>query len=101
MSIEQRNNNIATLSFGEEKFEIPYVKGSEEEIGLDISKLRGQSGAITLDIGFKNTGSTTSSITFLDGENGILRHRGYAIEDLTRKVFFFGSGLSSDLWRFA
>ena len=88
MSIEQRNNNIATLSIGEEKFEIPYVKGSEEEIGLDISKLRGQSGAITLDIGFKNTGSTTSSITFLDGENGILRHRGYAIEDLTEKCSF-------------
>tara|TARA_E500000178_G_scaffold277826_1_gene277132 strand:+ start:1085 stop:2389 length:1305 start_codon:yes stop_codon:yes gene_type:complete len=88
MSDAQIKNNNATLNIEGKKIDLPYIKGSEGEIGLDVSKLRGQSGVITLDVGFKNTGSTTSAITFLDGEQGILRHRGYAIEDLTEKCSF-------------
>lgn len=88
MSDAQIKNNNATLNIEGKKIDLPYIKGTEGEIGLDVSKLRGQSGVITLDVGFKNTGSTTSGITFLDGEQGILRHRGYAIEDLTEKCSF-------------
>ncbi len=69
-------------------YELPVTIGSEGEVAVDISKLRGQSGVITLDKGFKNTGSTESAITFLDGEKGILRHRGYTIEDLAEKSTF-------------
>lgn len=68
--------------------ELPIVEGSEGEKAIDISKLRAQTGLITLDPGFKNTGSTKSAITFLDGEKGILRHRGYTIEDLAGKSTF-------------
>ena len=68
--------------------ELPIVEGSEGEKAIDISKLRAQTGLITLDPGFKNTGSTRSAITFLDGEKGILRHRGYTIEDLAGKSTF-------------
>ena len=60
-----------------EETELPIVEGTEKEIGVDISSLRGSTGAVTLDYGFKNTGSTTSSITYLDGEQGIFhRHHG-------------------------
>jgi citrate synthase len=69
-------------------FDLPIVEGTENERALDISKLRGQSGLVTLDPGFKNTGSTKSAITFLDGEKGILRYRGYSIEDLAEKSSF-------------
>ena len=72
----------AILEFGGEKYEFPVVEGSENELGIDIKTLRGSSGLITLDPGFKNTGSCESGITFLDGEKGILRYRGYSIEDL-------------------
>lgn len=68
--------------------EFPVVTGSENEKAIDISKLRAQTGYITLDTGFKNTGSTASDITFLDGEKGILRYRGYAIEELAEKSNF-------------
>ncbi len=68
--------------------ELPVTTGSEEENAIDISKLRGQTGHITLDIGFKNTGSTRSAITFLDGEKGILRYRGYPIEQLAEQAEF-------------
>lgn len=78
----------AQLNFDGKVYELPVIEGSENEKAIDISKLRAQSGLITLDIGFKNTGSTTSDITFLDGEKGILRHRGYAIEDLAEKASF-------------
>ena len=70
------------------EYELPVIEGSENEKAIDISKLRAQSGYITLDYGFKNTGSTKSAITYLDGENGILRYRGYAIEDLADKASF-------------
>ncbi|TVP43632.1 MAG: citrate synthase [Mongoliibacter sp.] len=79
---------IAKLSYGGKEYELPIIEGTENEKAIDIAKLRAQSGLITIDPGFKNTGSTTSSITFLDGENGILRYRGYRIEDLAEKSSF-------------
>ena len=81
-------SNTADIKIGDESFELPIVEGSENEKGIDIGKLRGASGLITLDPGFKNTGSTKSAITFLDGEKGILRYRGYSIEDLAEKSSF-------------
>ncbi len=69
-------------------YELPVIEGTENEKAVDISKLRGQSGLITIDPGFKNTGSTKSAITFLDGEKGILRYRGYPIEELADKSSF-------------
>ncbi|MDA1182104.1 MAG: citrate synthase [Bacteroidetes bacterium] len=70
------------------EFEFPVITGTEGEKAIDISKLRELTGLITLDIGYKNTGATTSAITFLDGEKGILQHRGYAIEDLAEHASF-------------
>jgi citrate synthase len=78
----------AKLHFNGSEYDIPVVKGTENEIALDISNLRSQSGLITLDKGFKNTGSTKSAITFLNGEEGVLRYRGYSIEDLSSKSNF-------------
>jgi len=79
----------ATLKLDGKKYEIPVVKGSEGELGLDIKTLRGETnGAITLDPGFKNTGACESAVTFLDGEKSILRYRGYSIEDLAGKASF-------------
>ncbi|MEZ4807706.1 MAG: citrate synthase [Flavobacteriales bacterium] len=69
-------------------YELPVITGSEGEKAVDISKLREQSGYITLDFGYKNTGATTSAITFLDGEQGILHYRGYPIEQLAAKASF-------------
>ncbi|MGB1040693.1 MAG: citrate synthase [Flavobacteriales bacterium] len=71
-----------------ETYEFPVTTGSENEKGIDISKLRGQSGYVTLDPGYKNTGATESAITFLDGEKGILSYRGYSIEELAEKSTF-------------
>ena len=71
-----------------EVYEFPIVIGTEGETGIDISKLRNQLGAITLDNGYGNTGSCESSITFIDGEKGILRYRGYSIEELAEKSGF-------------
>ena len=76
-------SNIAKLNVDGTVFDLPIVEGSEGEKGVDISSLRSQSGLITLDKGFKNTGSTKSSITFLNGEEGVLRYRGYSIEELS------------------
>jgi len=70
------------------EYEFPVIVGTEGEKAIDISKLRDLTGHITLDIGFKNTGSTKSAITFLDGELGILHHRGYSIEDLAEHASF-------------
>ena len=81
-------SEIAKLSYGGKDFELPIVEGTENEKAIDIAKLRGQSGLITIDPGYKNTGSTKSAITFLDGETGILRYRGYRIEDLAEKSTF-------------
>ncbi|MEK9620058.1 MAG: citrate synthase [Flavobacteriales bacterium] len=76
------------LSIEDKIYELPVIEGSENEKAIDISKLRSQTGYITIDTGFKNTGSTTSSITFLDGEKGILKYRGYSIEELAEKSDF-------------
>ncbi|WP_417885954.1 citrate synthase [Zunongwangia sp.] len=76
------------LEYQGKKYEFPLVKGTEEEFGIDIKKLRAEAGIITLDPGFKNTGSCESAITYLDGEKGILRYRGYSIEDLAEKSTF-------------
>ena len=81
------NKNVE-ISFQDEKIELPVIIGSENEQAVDISKLRSQTGLITLDRGFKNTGSTSSSITFLDGERGVLRYRGYSIEELAQHSSF-------------
>ncbi|WP_298514272.1 citrate synthase [uncultured Kordia sp.] len=83
------SDNIATLEINGEKYEFPVIEGTENEIAIDIKKLRGATGGvITIDPGYKNTGSCQSGITFLDGEKGILRYRGYAIEDLAEKADF-------------
>jgi citrate synthase len=81
-------SNKATLEYQGKKIELDAVIGSEDEIGLDITQLRAQTGMITLDPGYGNTGSCTSDITFINGEKGILRHRGYAIEELAEKSTF-------------
>lgn len=78
----------ATLQVNGEKYEFPVVEGTENELAIDIKTLRSSSGIITLDPGYKNTGSCESAITFLDGEKGILRYRGYAIEELAEKADF-------------
>lgn len=78
----------AELKIDGQVYKLPIVVGSENEMAVDISNLRGQSGVITLDPGYKNTGSTMSAITFLDGEKGILRYRGYSIEELADKSNF-------------
>ena len=80
--------DVAKLSIGDKTVDLPLIVGSENEVGLNISKLRGATGAVTLDEGFVNTGSTTSGITFLDGEKGILRYRGYPIETLAANCDF-------------
>lgn len=79
---------FAELKVKDKIYKLPLIEGSEEEMGFDISNLRAESGLITVDTGFKNTGSTKSSITFLDGEKGILRYRGYPIEQLAEKSTF-------------
>lgn len=81
-------SDSAKLFYKGQEFEFPVIVGTENEPAIDIAKLRSETGLITLDSGFKNTGSTTSSITFLDGEEGILRYRGYRIEDLAEKSSF-------------
>jgi len=81
-------SKTAILELDGKKYEFPVIVGSENEVAIDINKLRDLSGAITMDPGYKNSGSCTSEITFLDGEEGILRYRGYAIEDLADKANF-------------
>ncbi len=81
-------SNVAELQVNGSTYQLPIVEGSEHEKALDIQKLRDQSGYITLDSGYKNTGATKSAITFLDGEEGILRYRGYPIEQLAEQSSF-------------
>ena len=78
----------AKLELDGKVYEFPVIEGSENEKAIDISKLRASTGYITIDPGFKNTGSTKSGITFLNGEEGILRYRGYPIEQLAEKAEF-------------
>ncbi len=79
---------VAKLTLNGEDYDLPVTVGSEGETGIDIMKLRGASGAITLDPGYGNTGSCESSITFIDGEKGILRYRGYPIDQLAEQADF-------------
>ncbi|MBC8767526.1 citrate synthase [Arenibacter sp. BSSL-BM3] len=80
--------NNASLEYKGKKFEFPVIEGTENEVAIDIKTMRATSGMITIDPGFKNTGSCESAITFLDGEKGILRYRGYSIEELAEKADF-------------
>lgn len=87
------NNKInmsqtAELNFDGKTYQLPVIEGTENEKAIDISKLRAESGLITIDPGFKNTGSTQSKVTFLDGEKGILSYRGYPIEQLAEQSTF-------------
>jgi len=81
-------SEVAKITLGEKTIELPIITSSENEKAIDIRKLRGETGYITYDPGFKNTGSTESAITYLDGEKGELRYRGYKIEDLCEKADF-------------
>lgn len=78
----------AELIIDGKSYKLPIVQGTENEVAIDISGLLEESGVITLDLGYKNTGATKSAITFLDGDKGILRYRGYSIEDLAAKSTF-------------
>lgn len=77
-----------SLTIGDKNFDFPVITGTENEKAIDISKLRAETGYVTLDAGFKNTGAAKSAVTFLDGEEGILRYRGYPIEELAEKSSF-------------
>ncbi|TWU29715.1 citrate synthase [Bythopirellula polymerisocia] len=81
-------SEVAKLTIGDSELELPLVVGSEHETAIDISQLRSSTGLITLDDGYVNTGSTKSSVTFLDGEKGILRYRGYPVEKLAESCDF-------------
>lgn len=81
-------SNTATIEIDGKKIELPLIKGTENEVAIDITKLRAQTGLVTIDPGYKNTGSCQSAITFLDGEKGILRYRGYSIEELAEHSTF-------------
>ncbi len=80
--------NTAQLILNGKTSELPVVEGSEHELAVDISSLRNQTGYITLDDGYANTGSCQSAITFIDGEKGILRYRGIPIEELAERSTF-------------
>lgn len=81
-------SETAKIELGGQTYELPVIEGTENEKAIDISKLRDLSGYITIDRGYKNTGACMSSITYLDGENGILRYRGYSIEQLADNSTF-------------
>lgn len=81
-------SETAQLKIGDKTYDLPVIEGSENEKAIDISKLRDLTGYITLDVGYKNTGATKSAITFLDGELGILKYRGYPIEQIAEKSTF-------------
>ena len=81
-------SKTAILELDGNKYEFPVIVGTENEVAIDIDKLRGATGAITMDPGYKNSGSCKSEITFLDGEEGILRYRGYSIEQLAENGNF-------------
>ena len=81
-------SDTAKLIVDGKEYELPIITGTEGERALDISGLRGQTGLVTMDPGYKNTGSTTSAITFLDGEQGVLRYCGYPIEQLAEHSTF-------------
>jgi len=81
-------SETAKFILGNETYEFPVIVGTENEKGIDISTLRGSSGYVTYDVGYKNTGATQSAITYISGEEGILRYRGYNIEEIANKASF-------------
>jgi citrate synthase len=81
-------SEIAEITLDGKKYEFPVITGTEGEKAIDISKLRDETGYVTLDTGYKNTGATKSAITFLDGETGVLKYRGYPIEQIAEKSTF-------------
>ena len=83
--------DAAKLSCEEHDLELPIVVGTENEKAIDIGALRKQTGLVTIDEGYVNTGAVQSSVTFLNGEEGVLRYRGYPIEDLASKCDFVES----------
>src|SRR3954465_5774542 len=85
-------SKTAELIIDGKSYTLPVIVGSEGEVGVDISDLLEKAKVVTLDLGYKNTGATKSAITFLDGDNGILRYRGYSIEDLAEKSNFLEVG---------
>ena len=95
-------SETASLNIDGKSIELPLVRGTEDEVACDISALRGQTGTITIDPGYGNTGSCKSAVvTYLDGEKGILRYRGYPIEQLAEKATLSRSCLSLNLRRIA
>lgn len=82
------SQEFATLAIGEETYQLPIIEGTRGDKAIDISTLLKQTGYITLDSGYMNTGACTPSITYLDGAKGVLDYRGYAIEDLAAKCSF-------------
>jgi len=78
----------AQLRIGDRSLDLPLLTGTEDEVAVDITSLRDETGAITLDEGYRNTGSVRSAITFINGEEGILRYRGIPIEQLAEKSSF-------------
>ena len=86
-------NTTGTIRLGNENFEFPIIEGTEGEKALDTRTLRAKSGCITFDEGYGNTGSCMSDITFINGEKGILRHRGYAIEELAEHSSFLETAM--------
>ena len=87
--LSKKMSEIAKLQIGENSYEFPLIQGTENEVAIDIKTLRdATNGVVTIDPGYKNTGSCQSAITFLDGEKGILRYRGYSIEELAEKADF-------------
>jgi citrate synthase len=88
MATQTVSQNEATITLDGKTITLPVIRGSEGETGVNIEKLRGQTGAITLDPGYGNTGACKSGITFIDGDKGILRYRGYPIEQLAEGSSF-------------
>jgi citrate synthase len=94
--VDTKNANskkTAKLLLDDKEYELPIVVGTENEHAIDITELRGQSGYITLDEGYRNTGSVQSRVTFIDGEKGILRYRGIPIEQLAKQSTFVETAL--------
>ena len=87
-TMNQPQTGSATLQYEGGSLTLPVVRGSEGETAIDIAQLRAKTGMITIDSGFANTGACRSAITFIDGEKGILRYRGYPIEELAEKSTF-------------
>src|SRR5688500_19040718 len=94
IELSEKENEVtekAKLVLGDKTYELNVFTGTEGEKAIDIIKLRSETGHVTLDSGYMNTGACTSAITFLDGEKGILKYRGYSIEEIAEKSSFMES----------